>query len=331
MDATQSSACLPAPVKGKVVYGSLTFEKSLVPVVVATGRRPGPTLTVIGKQHTGEFSGPAALDRVLADLKPSCMAGTLIGLPFVNPLQLRLTDEEFRKSWRDPALNMNRQWPGDARSENPLSRLAAFIWETALTRSDALLDYHCCRTADPRFAACLDGHRPSEDLAVATGLEAVDLQTGGSYAEGLLIFAGADRLGIPSVLVESHPNHFQVREAVEACASSLWRAMVHLGMLEEEPATERAVNPGIPLFRRADPAHDIFSGHAGYLGVRKWSGDQVRRGTVVGVVRSLETFETLEELRSPLAGSLGCIAGAEGKALVEKGTLVGDVKAVRWR
>lgn len=317
-------------VRGRIVYGTLAFEKHVVPVAIAGGTRAGPVLTAIGMQHTNEFSGPAAMDRVLADLRPARMKGTLICLPFVNPLQLRLSEAEFRTAWKNPDRNMNRQWPGDAHSANPLSRLAALIWREALSKSDAVLDYHCCRAVDPRFAACLEGHRASEALAVAMGLEAVDLQTAASYARGLLIVAAAEQLDVPAVLVESHPARFQVREAVETCADSLWHAMAHLGMIERrEPVSGRPKS--VPVFRRGQAGHSIKARAEGYLGVRRWPGDRVRRGTVAAELRSLHTFEPIQTLRSPLAGAVGCMGAPDGGALTEKGMVVAGIKPVQWR
>jgi predicted deacylase len=100
-------------VPGKIRYGSLPFEGHKLPLVLVCGRKPGPTLAVLGLQHPTEFSGLAAVDRVLADIDPDCMAGLLVCLPIVNPLQKRLTDVQFRRCWKKPATNLNRQWPGD--------------------------------------------------------------------------------------------------------------------------------------------------------------------------------------------------------------------------
>ncbi|HOX06252.1 MAG TPA: succinylglutamate desuccinylase/aspartoacylase family protein [Planctomycetota bacterium] len=319
-------SCRPEP--GKTVHGSLEVEGLALPVVISTGARPGPTLLVTCAQHAAEFSGLAAADAVLAGLDPAGLAGTLLVLPVVNPLHNRLEMDPAARPHARKEDNINRKWPGS--DADVLARIARTVWEQAVVRADALLDFHCCRRVDPRFSAALAGHVPSEALAVALGLDAVDLQTPGTYAEGLLFMEAAARRNIPSVLIESHPDGFQVREAAEACAAALWRGMVHLGMLPSwEPPRRRAGRT--PVFSRLVEGHGFNPKAGGYLGVRRWLGEPVEAGELVAVVRSLATFGVVEEIRAPVAGSLGCIGDPRSTGLIRPGECAGDVKPVEWR
>jgi predicted deacylase len=280
-------------------------------------------------QHPTEISGLATEDRELADIDPDSLSGLLVCLPIDNPLQMRLPEAQFRRCWKRPATNLNRQWPGDPKSRNPLSRLAAAVWEQVVRRADAVIDYHCCRSVDPRFAACRADHKPSEALAAAMGLEAIDLQTADSYAQGPLIFPAAEQLDMPAVLVESHPAHFQVREAVAACAASLMRAMVHLGMLTAWQPERRQPAP-TAVFRRSDRSFVLTAAHEGYLGPRKWAGEAAHRGEALAVIRSLETFAVLQTLRAPTAGAVGCVGTCDRDAIVSKGAVVATLKRVKY-
>jgi predicted deacylase len=311
--------------KTGVHHEALKFEKWQLPAVTVKGACEGPTLVVIGMQHITEYSGPAAFDRVLAEVNPRELRGTLVVLPFVNPIQINYSPARKRTLWKSPTTNMNRLWPGDSASTNELARLTAFIWETFLRRADAVIDYHCCRTVDPRFAATLDGHRPSRAFALAMGLELLDLQTDDSYAHGLLFTAAARELNIPAALIENHPGLFQMRESVESGASALWRSMVHLGMLESwepYPAAAHATT----IVRRSDAATELHASHAGYVGVRKWAGERVAKGNVVAVVRSMKTFEVLEELRSPVTGVLCSVGVTTDRPVARSGDIVATVK-----
>jgi hypothetical protein len=317
------------PRPGEIVYGSLAVEGLAVPVVIATGRKPGPTLLVLGAQHAGELSGLGAIDRVLADLDPEALSGTLLCLPIANPLHVNPGADPAARPHAEAAHNLNRKWPGG--DGDTLARLAGALWAAAVERADALLDFHCCRRVDPRFAAALEGHAPSEALAVTLGLEAIDLQTAESYAHGLLFMEAAARRNIPAVLIESHPDGFQVREAVAACAGALRRALAHLQMLPgwKPPLPRRAGRT--PVFRRADRGETFKPKAAGYLGVRRWYGERVRKGDLVAVVRSPATFEVAEELRSPVDGAVGCVGDPRATGFVRPGEVAGDVKAVEWR
>lgn len=315
----------------ETVYSNLKFGKYCIPLVTVKGAKPGPTLVVTALQHPTEFSGPAAIDRVLTELKPTSLSGTLVALPIINPIQMHYSAARFRNCWKKPETNLNRQWPGDPVSKNPLSRLAALVWEQFIKSADAVIDYHCCRSVDPRFNACLDGHKPSLELAVAMGLEAVDLQTPASYADGPLIFPAAKTLGIPAVLLESFPGGFQIREAVDLCSRALWLAMLHLQMIKKShiPGKKGLAN-SIPLFRRSDPSHSLKTTQAGYLGIRKWAGDKVEKGEIIAEIRSFETFEVVETIESPVIGAVGSSGIGTEVAFAKPGDVVATVKKVKW-
>jgi len=310
------------------IYDSVEFEGKKIPVAMADGgTKDGPTLVVIGMQHAVEFSGPAGIDRVLDVLDPTVLSGRLVCLPFVNPIQRDMTREEHEQQWQNAETNLNRQWPGDAKSENVLSRLAAFLWERVISPADAVLDMHCCRTLDPRFASALDGHEAGTALAVATGLEAVDLQTEDSYANGILHATASAQLDIPAVLIESHPAGFQVREAVDACASAILRGMRHMGILETIPEMDALNMNPVALFRRCEKGESAEATQGGYLCTRRWPGEKVAAGDVAAVIRSLDTFEIIEEVTSPVAGAVGCAA----EPWVKAGDMAAHVKGVEWR
>lgn len=313
---------------GEAVYGSLAFEGHKLPALIAQGKSDGPTLLVLGLQHATEFSGPGGVDGALEHLDPAGMRGTLVCLPVANPVQVGLDFEQHSALHKNPETNLNRQWPGEAGSDNQLSRLAALIWKEAVARCDALVDMHCCRKVDPRFSAALEGHGPSEALALALGLEAVDLQTAESYASGLLFVAAAEELGVPAVLVESHPGGFQVREAVEACTAVVMRALAHMKVIDPWRPPARPAPGRAPIFHRGESGHSLKPERGGYLAVRRWAGEQVAEGETVAAVRGLETFEVIEEIVSPIEGAVGCVGSPSGAGLIKPGEVAATVKRV---
>jgi hypothetical protein len=96
---------------------------------------PGPTLVVLGGVHGNEPGGWLASDEVAA-WEPA--AGVLAVVPRANVLAIarfvRLIEGEG---------DLNRQYPGDRESDNPMSRLAAEITGIARElRAEMLLDLH---------------------------------------------------------------------------------------------------------------------------------------------------------------------------------------------
>jgi predicted deacylase len=182
---------------------------------------------------------------------------------------------------------------------------------------------------DPRFAAYLEGHQSSLELALALGLEALDAQTPESYAPGVMKFALSQVLGIPAVLIESHPAGFQVRESVEACAGAIFRAMVHLKMLRTWKPPKQSPK-ATPIFHRPEAGHALKPAKGGFLGVRRWAGERVGKGDAVAVVRSIETFEIVETLVSSAEGAVGSCGVSDAQAFVKPGDVAATVKRVDW-
>ena len=90
----------------KLVTGA---EVSL-PVRVVHGREDGPTVWVNAAIHGDEVVGVEVIRRVLADLSPKTLRGTLIAVPIVNVLG-SMTADRYLPDRRD----LNRSFPGSAR------------------------------------------------------------------------------------------------------------------------------------------------------------------------------------------------------------------------
>ena len=315
--------------EGRITYRSLEFEGMPIPLVIAAGNSDGPVLLAMGMQHATEFSGPGAVDRVLNEIDTDLLSGVLVCLPMVNPIHAYLPREEHRKLWSKPETNMNRQWPGDINSENQVERLAGFIWDNVVTEVDAAIDLHCCRRVDPRFAACLEGHKKSEEFSAILGLDAIDLQTPESYNPRQFHIVASEKLDIPAILLESHPGGFQVREAVEVCSGAVTRAMVYMGMLSGGRCGDR-ISAGTAMFRRSGRNYDLKTAKGGLLGIRRWPGERVHSGEPVAEVRSLETFEVVEQIVSPVNGAVGFAGHSNDTPVAEPGVTVADVQEVRY-
>src|SRR6476660_3135441 len=71
---------------GQVVPCELLAEEGwTVRAFVATGTRPGPTLTILAGIHGDEYEGPLAIAELLASLPLDELAGTVLAVPVSNP------------------------------------------------------------------------------------------------------------------------------------------------------------------------------------------------------------------------------------------------------
>ena len=78
-----------------------------VPVLVARGTEPGPAVCLTAAIHGDELNGIEMVRRLMYQLKPQNMSGTVIGIPIVNL-------DGFRRGSRylSDRRDLNRHFPG---------------------------------------------------------------------------------------------------------------------------------------------------------------------------------------------------------------------------
>jgi uncharacterized protein len=109
-----------------------------IPVVVVNGAKPGPVLALVTGAHGTEYVSVIAVERLIADLDPAEISGTVIMIPLVN-----IASFEQKVPHVNPVDNksMNRFYPGKA-DGTQTDRVSFFITKQVVDRSDYLIDYH---------------------------------------------------------------------------------------------------------------------------------------------------------------------------------------------
>jgi predicted deacylase len=166
-----------------------------LPVAVVNGARDGQTLYLQAASDGDELNGVGVLNRVVPQLDPGELAGTVLVVGVVNYHAFQVA--EHRNPIDD--TKMNRAYPGD---ENGTSseRIAHATFQAA-TRADLILDLHqgsTSRMIDEVRVRCGARHRLHREcleLAKTFGCGYVLDQKG---PDGQLARAGPDE-GIPTV------------------------------------------------------------------------------------------------------------------------------------
>src|SRR5213596_3205761 len=75
--------------RGQKVVGSIEVPAGSdaglsIPVVVAHGVRPGPVLALVSGAHGTEYASIIALEKVIGQLNPADISGTVIVVPLIN-------------------------------------------------------------------------------------------------------------------------------------------------------------------------------------------------------------------------------------------------------
>jgi len=109
-----------------------------IPVTVIRGNKPGPTLAIVSGAHGTEYASIIAVEKLIENISPSFLSGTLILVPLVNmPSFLQKVPHV------NPVDNksMNRFYPGNPNGTQTERALYSMTKEV-VEKADNLIDLH---------------------------------------------------------------------------------------------------------------------------------------------------------------------------------------------
>lgn len=176
---------------------SRIFEgvSSATPVLIVHGRGDGPVLCLTAAIHGDELNGIEMVRRVLHDLEPEKVNGTVIGIPIVN-LQGFRRGSRYLPDRRD----LNRYFPGNPEGSSA-SRIAYSLFDSIIKHCDALVDLHTgsfYRTNMPQLRADLRYDKIKELTQGFGGIAVLHSEA----AIGTLRRAATDA-GVPAITLEA--------------------------------------------------------------------------------------------------------------------------------
>ncbi|HKW88570.1 MAG TPA: M14 family metallopeptidase [Candidatus Acidoferrales bacterium] len=109
-----------------------------IPVVVVNGAKPGPVLSIVAGTHGTEYATIIAVERLIHELDPAEISGTVILVPLVN-----VNSFLQKMPHLNPAdgKNMNRMFPGKPEGTQT-DRASWLITKDVVEQSDYLIDMH---------------------------------------------------------------------------------------------------------------------------------------------------------------------------------------------
>ncbi len=269
----------PGQLQNVTWSASETFSGTTIPnaVLVVNGRKPGPVLCLTAAVHGDELNGIETVRRVVHNLNPEKLQGTLIGVPIVN-MQGFQRHSRYLPDRRD----LNRFFPGNPRGSSA-SRIAYSFFHDVVSHCDGLVDLHTGsfhRTNLPQLRANLNN---PDVVALTEGFGAtVILHSEGR--EGTLRRAAVDA-GIPAVTLEAGEPLRVQDDAVQHAVKGIHTLLDMLGMYQERRFWG---NPEPTYYTsqwvRADQGGILF-------GTVKL-GKRVKQGDVLGTVTDPITNES---------------------------------------
>lgn len=109
-----------------------------IPVVVVNGAKPGPVLALVTGAHGTEYVSIIAIEKLIGELDPAQVSGTVILIPLVN-----IASFEQKVPHVNPIDNksMNRYYPGKI-DGTQTDRVLYMITKDVVDHCDYLIDYH---------------------------------------------------------------------------------------------------------------------------------------------------------------------------------------------
>lgn len=257
-------------------------------VLVVKGASPGPTFCMTAAVHGDEINGIEIVRRVIHNVAPEELSGTLIGVPIVNI-------EGFQRSSRYMAdrRDLNRHFPGNP-SGSAASRLAFALFHDVIAHCDYLVDLHTGsfhRINLPQLRADLSRETVRSFTTGFGGITVLDSEG----AMGTLRRAAMDA-GIPAVTLEAGgPLHLDKAvvdygtKAIENVLHSLNMRKLMRFWLTPKPTYYQST------WIRAESAGILISAVE--------LGDQVKQWDVLGEVVD-PISNRMHEIRAPFDGQI---------------------------
>lgn len=248
-----------------------SFEASYLnmPVFVARGAAPGPTLCITAGVHGDELNGVEIARRAFANVDAASLRGTLIALPAINAEGVR-TGNRFLSDRRD----LNRAFPGSAGGS--VARLIAHrVFTGVLAHCDALVDLHTAshnRANLPQIRADISDPAIKE-LAIHFGTGIV---IAGQGPDGALR-REAVKAGIPAIIYEAGAPHRFEEQEIARGAAGIESVMAYLGMTDKP---QREI-PESRVYQRSRWVR-VSMGEGGFFFPQAGLGAVVKKGETLG-------------------------------------------------
>lgn len=195
------------------------------PVIVVRGHGAGPVLCLVAAIHGDELNGIEIVRRVIRNLEPADISGTVIGVPIVNIFGFT-ANSRYLPDRRD----LNRYFPGNP-TGSAASRIAYRFFTQIIKHCNYVVDFHTGsfkRNNLPQLRA--DMNNPAvQEFVSHFGSTAVLHKSG----HGKSLRAAATQAGIPTVAFElGQPGSLQ-EEYVESGIETIETLIGNLGILKK--------------------------------------------------------------------------------------------------
>lgn len=256
-----------------------------MPAVMLSNGRQRPRMVLVAGQHGDEWNGPWVLHQLATTLNPEEVLGTILILPFANPLALY----EARRVSAVDNIDLNRTYVSPS-SRKPTEHLGDLLWKSIFSSADFLIDLHSGGPGEYLpFVAAPNG----KDFELARALNLPFIQLPERTKAGFLVDA-CHQAGIRAVLVEFGGGRSLDRQHHRPVLDGLLNLLRSVDMLAGNPTSGEEPY----VFRQKEI---VSAPSAGFLDLAVELGQRVHKGELIGTITPI-LAETCIEVRSPREG-----------------------------
>jgi uncharacterized protein len=257
-------------------------QHSYVSTMVAKGAQPGPRVALISGVHGDEMSSIRTVQRVMEQLDPAAMSGTVLAVFDVSRPALVTMQRRWHNSGRGIGLiDINREWPGNANGGTASSRHAALVFSQLLApNADYAIDFHTAATGMDMVDCLLAPLDQPEVRAMAELFPIRQIFDFAGYP-GLLAIALAD-VGIPTFTPEVGAPRIVDQEMIAAFVEGTMNVLKHYGIL---PGPIGRTGKDAAVFV-GDGMHVVAASAGGFVEVLVQLDEEVSPGQPVATQRN---------------------------------------------
>jgi hypothetical protein len=247
----------------------VTGGDASLPVHVVHGKEAGPVIWVNAAIHGDEVLGVEIIRRVMTDLDPKALRGTVVFVPVVNVLGF-MNGDRYLPDRRD----LNRSFPGSARG-SLASRIAHLFMAEVVSKCELGIDLHTAadkRDNYPQIRADLDDP-VTRRLAQAFG---APVMLHAKLRDGSLRQAGLD-VGARVLLFEAGMAMRFDEGPIRIGVEGVRRVLVQLDMIDLPP---ELIEP--PYVEECRSSGWVRARGTGILHLEVDLGAEVREGQRIG-------------------------------------------------
>jgi predicted deacylase len=294
-----------------------------IPVVVLRGAKPGPALALVTGAHGTEYASIIAVEKLIQQLDPAQLSGTVILVPLVNI-------QSFLQ--KVPHVNpvdgksMNRFYPGKA-DGTQTERASWLITQQVVERCDYLIDFHggdLDEDLRPYSYWPKTGNEKQDaitrDMVLAFGLDHIVAWTDRPKDPNMARYLdnAANTRGKPAIAVEAGHAGTVEADDVAALVNGTLSVMRYLKMSPGEPT--RVEHP--VWIGKLDT---VESGQTGIFYALVKRGSYVEQGMKIGYITDY-FGNSIEEVRAPAAGVVLYVCAVPSMKTGDTVAYVGEIE-----